>query len=214
MALPSPETQYKVASEAAQVFIDHYYEAVSRRRPLGMFYASTSPRLTAAGVRPDISINGLVCADVAAYEALLETQGGPVNYDIGSFDAHPVNPHFRAGEPEDQSGSGGAATAAAATVRNGDRMSFAVQVSGTVRYGRGHIATGDDGKAANTAAALPNAFTGTAGAATGDAKPEDVVQEKDFNEAFVLVPHWEAWARNAPRGLRKWVVVSHNFRTL
>ncbi|KAI1135731.1 hypothetical protein F5Y05DRAFT_169925 [Hypoxylon sp. FL0543] len=210
MALPSPETQTKVASEAAQVFIDHYYEALTRRRPLGGFYASTSARLTGAGVTPDISINGLPCADVAAYEALLEAQGGPVSYDVGSFDAHPVNPHFRAGEPDDLDGSGSAATAAAATVRNGDRMSFVVQVSGTVRYGRGHIATGDAAKAVE---ALPGAAGATTGS-TGDAKPEDGVQEKDFNEAFLLVPHWEAWARNAPRGLRKWVVVSQNFRAL
>ncbi|KAI0112644.1 hypothetical protein F4776DRAFT_667219 [Hypoxylon sp. NC0597] len=210
MALPSQETQFKVASEAAQVFVDHYYEALTRRRPLSGFYASTSARLTAAGVKPDISVNGLACADVAAYEALLEAQGGPVAYDVGSFDAQPVNPHFRAGEPDDTNtnlgSGGGAAPAAAATVRNGDRMSFAVQVSGTIRYGRGHIAAGDENKAGG------NSFG--AGGGGGNAKPEDAVQEKDFNEAFLLVPHWEAWARNAPRGLRKWVIVSQNFRAL
>ncbi|OTA67864.1 hypothetical protein K449DRAFT_419582 [Hypoxylon sp. EC38] len=223
MALPSPETQFKVASEAAQVFVDHYYEALTRRRPLNGFYASTSARLTAAGVKPDISVNGLPCADVAAYEALLEAQGGPVAYDVGSFDAHPVNPHYRAGEPDDNinininsnnhlgGGGGGAATAAAATVRNGDRMSFAVQVSGTIRYGRGHNATGEDSSSNKGGA---NSFGGGGVAAGGDAKPEDAVQEKDFNEAFLLVPHWEAWARNAPRGLRKWVIVSQNFRAL
>ncbi|KAI1414584.1 hypothetical protein F5Y13DRAFT_17780 [Hypoxylon sp. FL1857] len=213
MALPNPETQAKVASEAAQIFVDHFYEALNRRRPLGGFYSSTSARLTGAGVKPDISINGLVCADVAAYEALLETQGGPISYDVGSFDAHPVNPHFRAGEPDDLAagGAGAVATAAAASVRSGDRMSFVVQVSGTIRYGRGHMATGDDGsKASNSIIGAADALAGPA----GDAKPEDAVQEKDFNEAFMLVPHWEAWARNTPRGLRRWVIVSQNFRAL
>ncbi|KAF3060334.1 putative nuclear transport factor 2 domain-containing protein [Daldinia childiae] len=172
MALPSPETQAKVASEAAQAFVDHFYEALSKRRPINNFYASTSARLTAAGVKPDISINGLLVPDASAYEALLETQGGPVSYDIASFDAQPVNPCFRIGEPELGAGAGaGRDATAAAAVRNGDRLSFAVQ---------------DDNEPL----------------------------EKPFNEAFLLVPHWEAWGRNASRGLRKWVIVSQNFRAL
>ncbi|KAI1469737.1 uncharacterized protein F4812DRAFT_420159 [Daldinia caldariorum] len=200
MALPTPETQAKVASEAAQSFVDHFYETLNKRRPLAPFYASASPRLTAAGVVPDISINGLVLPSVSAYESLLDTQAGGggagaggsgssgsahVNYDVASFDAHPVNPVFRIGEPE---------TDAGAAVKSGDRLSFAVQVSGVVRYGRGRR---DDA---------------TAGA--GGNGDDDAPLEKPFNEAFLLVPHWEAWARNAPRGLRRWVIVSQNFRAL
>lgn len=37
---------------------------------------------------------------------------------------------------------------------------------------------------------------------------------KAFNEVFVLVPNWEALGRNAPRGLRRWLIMSQNFRTL
>lgn len=37
---------------------------------------------------------------------------------------------------------------------------------------------------------------------------------KPFNEVFVLVPNWEALRRNAPRGLRNWLIMSQNFRTL
>ena len=66
-------------------------------------------------------------------------------------------------------------------VEAGDRISFAVQVSGTVRYGK----AGEEG-----------------------------TTERAFNEAWLLVPHWEAWARNPPRGLRRWVVASQNFRAL
>ena len=65
---------------AAQIFIDHYYEALNRRHSLGPFYASTSAKLTAAGVKPDISINGAVCETVADYEALLDKQGSPVHW--------------------------------------------------------------------------------------------------------------------------------------
>ena len=67
-------------------------------------------------------------------------------------------------------------------VEAGDRISLAVQVSGTVRYGK----AGDEGNP----------------------------PERAFHESWLLVPHWEALARNPPRGLRRWVVVSQNFRAL
>ncbi|SPN98986.1 related to nuclear transport factor 2 domain protein [Cephalotrichum gorgonifer] len=44
-------------------------------------------------------------------------------------------------------------------------------------------------------------------------KGRDAVK-KGFSEVFVLVPNWEAMARNAPRNLRRWVILSQNLRTL
>lgn len=38
--------------------------------------------------------------------------------------------------------------------------------------------------------------------------------QKMFNETFVLVPNWDAMARNPPRGAKKWLVLSQNFRAL
>ncbi|KAI1214644.1 uncharacterized protein F4807DRAFT_404073 [Annulohypoxylon truncatum] len=223
MSLPTMETQFKVASEAAQNFVDHFYEARTRRRPLGMFYASTSARLTGASVKPDISVNGLPVADVAAYEAMLEGQGGPVVYDISSFDAHPVTAHYKTGEPE-TTGAGGAEgrdATAAAVLRNGDRMSFAIQVSGMIRYTHEHTApatiTAEAAKGTPPPPGeAPSANTNTAFAVGTTPTPaaEAELPEQPFNEAFLLVPHWEAWARNAPRNLRKWVIVSQNYRTL
>ncbi|RYP68127.1 hypothetical protein DL771_006869 [Monosporascus sp. 5C6A] len=188
--LPSMETRARVASEAAQSFVDHYYDALNRRHNLAPFYASTSNKLAAAGVKPDISINGNLCETVADYEALLNKQGSPVHCnprtttdEVHSFDAHAVNPHYTAGLPSssaDPAGSG-MNRAERKAVEAGDRVSVAVQVSGTARYGK-------------------------AG--------EEATTERAFTEAWLLVPHWEAWARNAPRGLRRWVAVSQNFRTL
>ncbi|KAI1254351.1 hypothetical protein MGN70_004748 [Eutypa lata] len=97
-------------------------------------------------------------------------------YDVGSFDAQPVNPNFVLGAPPSSSG-----TTDRKAIESGDRISIAIQVNGTVRYGK-----------------------------AGD----EATTERAFNEAWLLVPHWEAWARNAPRGLRRWVVVSQNFRAL
>lgn len=67
---------------AAQNFVDYYYDALNRRNGLAPFYASTSNKLTAAAVKPDISINGNVCETVADFEHLLNTQGNPVHWYV------------------------------------------------------------------------------------------------------------------------------------
>lgn len=179
--------------------MEHYYESLNKRQPLAQYYASTSPHLTSASVKPDISINGRVVESVAAYEALLDAQGRHVHYHVASFDAHPVNPSYALGCPDALSltaanGTDGMRARAAKSIRDGDRLSFAVQVNGTVRYGK----PGDANGAGDNAAA----------AVAGDGAPV----EKAFNEAWLLVPHWEALGHNAARGLKKWVVVSQNFR--
>lgn len=147
-------------------------------------------------MKPDISINGQVVESVSAYEALLDAQGKRVSYTIASFDAQPVSPNYALGCPEPLSLSGPGAGKAAKSIRDGDRVSFAVQVNGTILYGKG-----EDVPAA-------------AAAAAGGAAEQQTQQEEEtaFNEAWLLVPHWEALGRNAPRGLRRWVVVSQNFR--
>lgn len=38
--------------------------------------------------------------------------------------------------------------------------------------------------------------------------------QKMFNETFVLVPNWDTMTRNPPRGLKKWLIMSQNFRAL
>ncbi|GAW16934.1 hypothetical protein ANO14919_063810 [Xylariales sp. No.14919] len=203
--LPSLDTQARVASDAAQLFVEHYYNSLNKRQPLAQYYASISPHLTSASVKPDISINGRVVESTAAYEALLDAQGANVHYDVASFDAHPVNPNYTLGCPENISaaadgneGGGGLGRGKVAkSIKDGDRVSFAVQVSGTIRYGK----PGD--------APAPTTGTTEAGnAAAVDGAPV----ETGFNESWLLVPHWEALGRNAARGLRKWVVVSQNFR--
>ncbi|KAF2966739.1 hypothetical protein GQX73_g6816 [Xylaria multiplex] len=203
--LPSLETQARVASDAAQNFVEHYYQSLNKRQPLAQYYASISPHLTSASVKPDISINGRVVESVSAYEELLNGQGANVHYDIASFDAHPVNPNYGLGCPEnllpaadENEGGGGLGRGKVAkSIKDGDRVSIAIQVSGTVRYGKPSDAPDND--------------TGTAEAGTTTAA-EGAPIETGFNESWLLVPHWEALGRNAARGLRKWVVVSQNFR--
>ncbi|KAI8946211.1 hypothetical protein F4801DRAFT_565454 [Xylaria longipes] len=203
--LPSLDTQARVVSDAAQDFVEHYYESLNNRQPLAQYYASTSTRLTSASVKPDISINGRVLESVAEYEALLDAQGRNVRYTVASFDAQPVSPNYALGCPEALSLSGTDASSSASgrgkvakSIKDGDRVSFVVQVNGTIRYGR-------PGDATTTA---PPAVGGGGNPTPGDGEPP----ETGFNEAWLLVPHWEALGRNAPYGLKKWVVVSQNFR--
>ncbi|KAI3334389.1 hypothetical protein F4824DRAFT_214295 [Ustulina deusta] len=201
--LPSLDTQARVATDAAQDFVNNYYDSLNKRQPLAQYYASISSHLTSASVKPDISINGRVVESVAAYEAILDAQGANVLYDIASFDAHPVNPNYALGCPENLSpaadgseGGGPGRGKVAKSIKDGDRLSFAVQVSGTIRYGKpGATPAPAAGKGGNAAAAV-----------------EEAPVETAFNESWLLVPHWEALGRNAARGLKKWVVVSQNFR--
>jgi len=184
MALPNLEAQLKTVSEAAQNFVEAYYEALNKRRDTSAFYASTSPKLTSAGVVPDISINGHVLSGPSpefpnpaqAAQALLVTArgAGGAHYEVASFDAHPVNTNYAVGA--DAVNNTGANLSSRA-----ERISFAVQVSGSAKYGK----SGEDG-----------------------------FLEQAFTEAWLLVPHWEAQGPKAPRGLRRWVVVSQNFRAL
>ncbi|KAH9904744.1 hypothetical protein F4778DRAFT_43959 [Xylariomycetidae sp. FL2044] len=199
MAQPSIDAQAKVASEAAQNFIDHYYDSLNRRHTLSSYYASSSNLLTSASVKPDISINGHVLSSPAEYENLLNTQGGPVSYEVISWDVHPVNPDFRIGYPDSLLGGKKSGDF------KGEKLSFAIQVSGTVKYGKGNVKGGETTTTTNT----------TTTAATDGKNGDSVgVREVAFNESWLLVPHWEAWSPKAARGLRKWVVVSQNFRAL
>ncbi|EQL02332.1 hypothetical protein G6O67_006823 [Ophiocordyceps sinensis] len=35
-----------------------------------------------------------------------------------------------------------------------------------------------------------------------------------FNETFVLVPNWDSMAKNPPRGIKRWLIMSQNYRAL
>jgi len=132
-----------------------------------------------------ITVNGAVLAAPTDYEALLERQApaaaGPaarVRFEVDGFDAHVLNPAFRAACPEhilnqpEPRGRGAAAVVAA-------KASLLVHVSGWAQYGAGKDAA-----------------------------------RGGFVEVFVLVPNWDAMGPRAPRGLKNWLIMSQNFRSL
>ncbi|KAK5993861.1 hypothetical protein PT974_07298 [Cladobotryum mycophilum] len=169
MPLPDADTEVRASSEAAETFVNLYYQAINNRSKLDPFYVNSSSRYS---ISADISINGSVVPTPEEYSKLLETQGKDVDYEIESFDAHVMSPSFQFGAPEKVYDND-------RIEKNGGRMSIVVTAMGKVRFGKGRDAP-----------------------------------QKMFNETFVLVPNWEAMNKNPPRGLRRWLIMSQNFRAL
>ncbi|TPX07132.1 uncharacterized protein E0L32_010933 [Thyridium curvatum] len=205
----SEEAQVKITSEAAQTFIDWYYSALNDKKPLASFYVDSNTKYASAGVKSDISANGLhLAGGPAELEALLNKHAGQgqgtasrserARYEVEGFDAQVVNPDFRVACPahllagataatssENNSGGGGGGPAprgrgaAVQAAAAASRVSIAVQVTGWVQYG---------------------------------ASKES--PRSTFNEVFVLVPNWDAVGPKAARGLKHWLIMSQNFRAL
>ncbi|CAI6096793.1 hypothetical protein V2G26_016264 [Clonostachys chloroleuca] len=169
MPLPDSEKEVHASSEAAEIFVNNYYDALNRRQPLLPFYVNSTTRYS---IPADISINGAQVATPADYYNLLEAQGAGVHYDVESFDTHVLNPSFQYNAPENIYDGNKAE-------KSGARMSIIVTVMGRVQYGKGKEAP-----------------------------------QKMFNETFVLVPNWEALQRNPPRGVKRCLIMSQNFRAL
>ncbi|PHH92243.1 hypothetical protein CDD83_8262 [Cordyceps sp. RAO-2017] len=173
MAPPDADTEVRASSEAAETFVNSYYEALNRRSKLETFYVNSSPRYSTPA---DISINGKVVATPEEYSALLDAQGSGVRYEVDSLDAHVINPSFAYSAPDSVLDNN---SNSSKVERSGGRVSVVVTIMGKVRFGTGRDAP-----------------------------------QKAFNETFVLVPNWDAMARNPPRGLKRWLVMSQNFRAL
>ncbi|KAF4471903.1 Nuclear transport factor 2 domain containing [Fusarium albosuccineum] len=169
MSVPDHDTQVRTASEAADVFVSNYYQAINKQSALLPFYINSSSRYP---IPADISINGAVLPTPDDYLKVLKDQGANVYYDTESFDVHVVNPSFAIGAPENIYDG-------AKVQKSGGQMSISVTVMGRVRFGKGKD-----------------------------------VPEKMFNETFVLVPNWESMTKNPPRGIKRWLIMSQNFRAL
>jgi len=130
MPLPNADTETSASSEAAETFVNRYYDALNRRNALLPFYVNSSPKYA---ITADISINGAQIATPAEYYNLLEAQGNGVNYEAESFDVHVVNPSFQFNIPDHIHDADRAE-------RSGRKMSVVVTVMGRIQYGRGREA--------------------------------------------------------------------------
>lgn len=154
-------------------------------------------------IRAAISANGAAVETPAAYASLVLGQGQDTFYEVLGFDSQVVNPRFALALP------GGTAPAALLALdRAAARCSVLVQVAGRVRFKKAAAAGGEEDTK------LVNGGGGAEHHGDPMSKIDDG-SEKFFNEVFVLVPNWDAvLGRNPPKGLRKWVIMSQNYRAM
>ncbi|KAF3770902.1 hypothetical protein M406DRAFT_96976 [Cryphonectria parasitica EP155] len=195
MSYPNEDTEVKVSSDGAQLFVDWYYRDLNEARPLSSYYINSNTKYTNAGVTADITINGANLTTPSQYEALLEEQRGTnatttangaaatdthrqprtgkqrVRYEVDSFDAQVINDDYLVAAPEHVRSKG--------PDKSGGRISMVVSVMGTL-----HL----------------------------DTEPEPT--RKTFSDVFVLVPNWDSRGRNAPRNAKRFLIASQNYRTL
>lgn len=90
-------------------------------------------------------------------------------------------------------------------------MSLLVTVTGTVTFGPRTVVPKPpavDDMAVNGSEKGKEAAKG---AGSDDAADREV----DFSESFVLVPNWDlVLAKNPPRGLKPWLILTQNYRAL
>ncbi|ROT43720.1 hypothetical protein SODALDRAFT_320115 [Sodiomyces alkalinus F11] len=219
MALPTRETQIKQAADTAKIFVDAYYDALNRRRPsaaLPPFYVSAS---TAYNTHPpDISINGRPLTSPAEYAALLEQ-----HYFKGEANGATA----AAGATGATGATGGAGGAGATPNGTNPPATTSRQAPATTPQVRfeiesfdAHVVNPDYNLAApphvlstpdksGAKCSVLTQVTGRVYYGRGRDAPA-----KTFNEVFVLVPNWDMFVRNPPKGARRWLIMSQNFRAL
>ncbi|RFU34613.1 hypothetical protein B7463_g1696, partial [Scytalidium lignicola] len=169
MTTLAEDVEVKVATNAAQHFVDTYYATLNdpkRRSEIASFYVTPTPT---SPVQADISMNGNLVATPADLQNVFEKQIERARYEVQSFDCQVLNSDYNIGAEESM----------LAPNKDGKKMSILVLVSGSVKYGK-------------------------------EGAPEG--ETRGFSETIVLVPNWEAQGPRPPKGAKRWLVLSQNFR--
>jgi NTF2-related export protein 1/2 len=157
---------------------------MNERRSLGNYYVTSSTKYTNAGTALDLVVNGAKLGGPADYEALLERQAPKTT------------------------GAGG-------RVRF-EMESFDVQVLNPSFRAAcpEHLLKDEAGgnKSRVTASQKASLLVQVVGVAQYGAGKE--AARGGFAETLVLVPNWDALGSKAPKGLRHWLIMSQNFRSL
>ncbi len=121
---------------AAQYFVETFYPSLNdpKSRPtIKNFYVKPNPT---SPLKPDISINGNIIADVADLQEVLERADFRAHYEVQSFDCQVLNTNYNVGVPDNALGPD----------KDGKKMSIMVLVSGSVKYwNEGPMPQGDEG---------------------------------------------------------------------
>lgn len=192
MSYPTEETEVKVSSDGAQTFVDWYYRDLNEARPLASYYVNSSAKYSSAGVSADITINGAHLANPGDYEALLEEQRGAGSATNGTTDSS--SSRRNTGKPRVRY----EVDSFDAQVINDDYLIAAPE----------YITSKGPDKSGGRISILVSVM----GILHLETEPE--ATRKTFNEAFVLVPNWDARGRNPPRNVKRFLISSQNYRSL
>ncbi|CRK42518.1 hypothetical protein HYQ45_008830 [Verticillium longisporum] len=195
MSLPTREVQIKQASDTAKIFVDAYYDALNRRKPSAIAAFYTTASTSYASHPPDLSINGLPLTDPAAYARLLDD-----HYHEAPLPGVPA--------PKASSSSSSSAASTTPLVRL-ELESFDAHVVNPDYVVAAPPGIADTPDKTGAKCSVLVQVTGRLYYGRGRE-----AAAKTFNEVFVLVPNWDTFGRNAPKGARRWLISSQNFRSL
>lgn len=129
MATLTADTATKISTEAAGLFVETYYPALSSSRAdIASFYMPASAMPDGKPL-PVIVCNGNVIPDPTAMQTLFQEQMPEARYEIQDYDCQVLNPHYVA------EGTQGSSPA------SGKNMTILVTVSGFVKFGEPRAAT-------------------------------------------------------------------------
>lgn len=192
MSYPTIDTEVKVSSNGAETFIDWFYRDLNEGRPLSSYYINSSTKYANAGATADITINGAHLPGPSEFEALLEEQRGNSSSATNGASEHPRG-----------------RTTGKARVRY-EVDSFDAQVLNDdycIGAPENLLSKGPDNKGGRI-----SMLVSVMGILHLETEPEPT--RKTFNEVFVLVPNWDARARNPPRNVKRFLISSQNYRSL
>ncbi|CZT47515.1 related to nuclear transport factor 2 domain protein [Rhynchosporium secalis] len=122
MAELTEDIAQKVAANAAEEFVKHYYAALNSSKggqpPIASFYLSPTDSRT-----PTISINGEVFHEATLLQSKIDDQPERSQYEVQSFDCQVLNSNYNVGVDD----------TAISPEKDGRKMSILVLVSGSVK---------------------------------------------------------------------------------
>ncbi|APA09391.1 hypothetical protein SS1G_12186 [Sclerotinia sclerotiorum 1980 UF-70] len=133
MSDPTKDTQIDLATKAAEIFVESFYETLNKpnlRSNITSFYIKPSPL---APAEASITINGNLIPTPSAFQETFENKIGKTAYEVQSYVAHVINPNYNIGVEESKLGPD----------KDGKKISIAIMVSGQVKYSSKN---GDEGE--------------------------------------------------------------------
>ncbi|KAG7288883.1 hypothetical protein NEMBOFW57_005243 [Staphylotrichum longicolle] len=180
------ETNVRCSSEAAKNFVDWYYRQVNDAKSVSQAYINGHAAYDKAGHPPaDICINGLVVATPQEWEKLLEQQRqAPKQPDPNKRRVrYEVETYNVHVINADYRFGAPQKMVDLHSPTDGVRMMMVLAVGGTVYFG------------------------------TGRNKGDEYWEKQHFSDTFILVPNWDVLEKPGAKYGRKYLAMSHNYRT-